>query len=109
MVIRLPHEVLPQHEVEKACGSHVLTAKEKRVFARIIAPKTIKRGVFTAKETQQIVDNWKAFCEVNTLTSHFLSSFCEYKSMRHEKFYPAQNILLHNRNYFSIQNKLLNL
>ncbi|XP_043286492.1 uncharacterized protein [Venturia canescens] len=65
LVINLAHEVLPQHRIERSAGTRAPSTREKEEFIKI--EPGLKRGLFNSKEDQQIVDNWKLFCEMHKL------------------------------------------
>lgn len=52
----------PQHEIENRAGSHMPTREEVKKFEEIVP---IRRGVYSYKEDDIIVANWKAFCKVS--------------------------------------------
>ncbi|XP_043277490.1 uncharacterized protein [Venturia canescens] len=60
LVIKLRHDVLPQHNIGKKATSKHLTLEERKQFLQF-AP--LNKDNYTSLEDQKIKANWKAFCE----------------------------------------------
>lgn len=70
--VKLIHAVPKQHKIEQRAASRGISKSERQQFLK---HGPIKKGVFTPKEDDTILKNWKKFCEVHSWNPKHVKPF----------------------------------